>query len=56
MAKYRVRRYWETYDTVEVEADSVSEAVDKAHNLSLTEGEGIFESLNSDEENDVEEI
>lgn len=53
MPNYTVKRYWEVCDYVEVEADSVEEAVEKAHELDLTEGEHVPDSINSDEEGDV---
>ncbi len=51
--KYRVRRYWEVTDVVEVEAETVAEAIDLAHELPLTEGDYVDDSINTDDQVDV---
>ena len=56
--KYAVKRYWELCDSVEVEADTPSQAIDKAHDLPLDEhrGEYVQGSLNSDPNVDVQPL
>ncbi len=57
MAKYRVKRYWEVSDFVEVEANSISEAMMAADYLPLSEvSEGEFVRAVDSDENDVEVI
>ena len=53
--KYAVKRYWEVCDRVEVEANSESEAIAIAHQLSLDNARAEFvpDSLNSDSSCDV---
>ena len=55
MKTYYVKRYWEVSDEVKVEANSVDEAIEKAHEMPLTEGYYVDDSINSDPEVDVEE-
>lgn len=55
--KYRVKRYWEVSDTVEVEANSVDEAVSAAINADLTSSPRyVPDSINVDQDIDVEAI
>ncbi len=54
--KFNVKRYWEVCDSVQVEADSLEEAIKNAQEMPLTEGEYVPDSINSDEEVDVEVI
>ena len=56
--KFRVKRYWELCDTVEVEAESVDKAIEDAHALWLdnTEAEYVPDSLNSDPVADVQQL
>jgi len=53
-----VKRYWELCDTVEVEADSVSEAIDIAHELPVDNAKARFvaDSMNSDPTCDVQPL
>lgn len=56
--KFEVKRYWDVCDTVEVEADDVSEAIAIAHELPIdnTRAEYVPDSLNSDPECDVQRV
>ena len=53
--KYRVRRYWQLCDKVEVEADSVDGAIERAHDLPLDNPRAnyVLGSLESDSCDDV---
>ncbi len=53
--KYRVKRYWELCDEVEVEVVEGEESLvaEKAMELPLTEGRYVPDSINVDEELDV---
>jgi hypothetical protein len=53
---YAVKRYWEVCDSVEVNASSVSEAIDRAHELpvDITKAEYVPDSMNSDPSCDVQ--
>lgn len=55
MKTYYVKRYWEMSDEVKVKANSEDEAIEKAHELPLTTGRYVDDSMNSDEEVDVSE-
>lgn len=55
MKKFYVKRYWEVSDEVEVEANSIDEAIEKAHEMDLTKGQYVDDSINSDPEVDVQE-
>ncbi len=54
--KYVVKRYWSVCDAVEVEASSVSEAIDRAHELPVdqTKAEFVSGSMNSFPDDDVQ--
>ena len=54
--KYAVKRYWEICDSVEVEANSVSEAIDLAHALPVDNAKAEFvpDSMNSFPDDDVQ--
>ena len=54
--KFVVKRYWEVCDSVDVEANSVSEAIDTAHGLpvDITKSEYVPDSMNSDPSCDVQ--
>ena len=56
--RFAIKRYWEVCDTVEVEANSVSEAVDTAHAMPLdnAKAEYVPDSINSDPTSDVQRI
>ncbi len=56
--KYAVKRYWQLCDEVEVEAQSVDQAIDLAHAMPLpkTRGEFVMDSLNSDPGADVQRL
>lgn len=56
MSKYSVKRYWEMCDEVIVEAKSSGAAILKAHELPLTDGEYVPDSINSDSETDVRNV
>ena len=53
--KFKVNRYWQLWDTVEVRAESIDEAIDRAHNTDLNELQGKYVqgSLYSDPLTDV---
>jgi hypothetical protein len=53
--KYAVKRYWQLCDSVEVEADTPDQAIERAHALPLDESRGdyVLGSLNSDPAEDV---
>ena len=53
--KFAVKRYWEVCDSVEVDADSASEAIAVAHELLIdnTKAEYVPDSINSDPACDV---
>jgi hypothetical protein len=53
--KYAVKRYWQFCDAVEVEADSIAQAIERAHEMPLNElqGEYILSSLYIDPSADV---
>ncbi len=48
-----VKRYWEMCDEVRVDAENEHDAIEKAHEVPLTAGEYVADSLNSDPETDV---
>jgi len=56
--KFTVKRYWEVCDSVDVEADSASEAVAIAHEMPLAnaKAEYVPDSLNSDLDCDVQQV
>ena len=56
--KYVVKRYWELCDSVEVNASSVSEAIDLAHGLPVDNSKAKFvpDSMNSDPSADVQSL
>ena len=56
--KFAVKRYWELCDSVEVNASSVSEAIDLAHELpvDVTKAEYVADSMNSDPSCDVQPL
>jgi len=56
--KFAVRRYWSVYDSVEVEADSVDEAMDVAHAMPVdhAKAEFVSGSMNSDPSDDVQSL
>ena len=53
--KYVVKRYWEVCDSVEVNAGSVDEAIDLAHELPVdnAKAEYVSGSMNTDPSEDV---
>ena len=53
--KYIVRRYWSVCDSVEVEANSVSEAIDVAHELPVDNAKAEFvpNSMNTNPDAEV---
>jgi hypothetical protein len=57
MKRYRVVRYWEVRDEVEVEAENKEEAIEKAHELDFPpRPHYVDESINSDIDVDVQEL
>ena len=56
--KYVVKRYWEVCDSVEVNAGTVSEAIDLAHELPVnnTQAEFVSDSMNTDPSCDVQPL
>lgn len=57
MSKYIVKRYWEVCDSVEVDAISSDDAVNKACDLPLSDNpEYVPDSMNVDEDIDVIEL
>ncbi len=56
--KYAVKRYWEVCDSVDVEANSVGEAIDTAHAMPVDSAKAEFvpDSINSDSFCDVQEL
>ena len=56
--KFKVHRYWQLCDTVEVEAASLDKAIDAARQIPLDNAtaEYVSGSLNSDPECDVHPI
>lgn len=55
MVKFKVYRYWQMSDPVEVEADSANEAIALAHELPVDNAKAqyVFDSLESDPDVDV---
>jgi hypothetical protein len=53
-----VKRYLEVCDSLEVEANSTSEAIDTAHAMPVdsTKAEFVSDSMNSDPFNDVQPL
>lgn len=53
--KYVVKRYWELCDSVEVNADSPSQAIERAHEMPVDSGRAMFvpDSMNTDPEAEV---
>lgn len=53
--KYVVKRYWELCDSVEVNADSPSQAIELAHEMPIDNARAAFvpDSMNTDPEADV---
>ena len=56
--RFAVSRYWQLCDTLEVEANSVDEAIEIAYNMPLDESQGAFVlgSLYSDPDADVQPL
>lgn len=56
--KFSVKRYWELCDTVEVQANSKSEAIRRAHERPLDRAVAWYvpDSLNSDPDTDVQPL
>lgn len=56
--KYVVKRYWELCDSVEVDADSPSQAIELAHEMPVDNARAMFvpDSMNSDPETDVQRL
>jgi hypothetical protein len=56
--RFAVRRYWSVYDSVEVEANSVDEAIDIAHAMPVdnAKAEFVSGSINSDPSDDVQSL
>lgn len=56
--KFSVKRYWEVCDSVDVEANSRSEAIDAAHELPVDSAKAEFvqDSMNSDPLKDVQPL
>ena len=56
--RYVVKRYWQFCDSVEVEAHTPDQAIERAHEMPLDEsrGEYVMGSLNSDPLEDVEPL
>ncbi len=53
--KYLVKRYWELCDSVAVNADSVAEAISRAHELPTDNTRAAFvpDSMNTDPDAEV---
>lgn len=53
--KYVVKRYWELFDSVEVEADSEAQAIARAHEMPTDNGRAHFvpDSMNTDPDSEV---
>lgn len=53
--KYVVKRYWELCDSVEVNANSVSEAIATAHEMPVDNARASFvpDSMNTDPDSEV---
>jgi len=53
--KYVVKRYWELCDTVEVDANSVSKAIELAHEMPTDNARAAFvpDSMNTDPDSEV---
>ena len=56
--KFTVKRYWSICDSVDVEANSVSEAIDIAHEMPVdsAKAEYVPDSMNSDPTCDVQPL
>jgi len=56
--KFAVKRYWSVCDSVDVEADSVSAAIDIAHELPVDNAKAEFvpDSMNIDPTCDVQPL
>ena len=56
--RFKVKRYWELCDEVEVEADDVTKAIEVAHDLPLAAARAhcVPDSLNSDPDADVDQL
>ena len=56
--RFKVKRYWQLCDSVEVEADTPDQAIERAHEMPLNEfrGDYVMGSLNSDPHADVEPV
>jgi len=56
--RFKVKRYWELCDTVEVKADGVDQAIEAAHALPLAADNAHYvpDSLNSDPDADVYQL
>lgn len=56
--RFAVKRYWSLCDSVDVEANSPSEAIDIAHEMPVdsTEAEFVPDSMNSDPTCDVQPL
>ena len=54
MPKYEVNRFWEMWDRVTVEAESPTDAIQKAHQLPLSDkAEYVADSISSHPKVDV---
>jgi len=53
-----VRRYWSICDSIEMEANSVNEAIDIAHAMPVERNKAEFvpDSINSDPSDDVQSL
>ena len=53
--KFVVKRYWELCDSVEIEADSPTQAIERAHQLPVDNARAVFvpDSMNTDPDADV---
>lgn len=56
--KYCVKRYWEVCDSVEVDAGSAQEAIERAHEMTADNAKAEFvpDSMNSFPDDDVQLI
>lgn len=48
--KYKIPCVWQSFGIVEIEADNLDEAIEKAHDAPLPEAEYIEDSFEVDEE------
>jgi hypothetical protein len=56
--RFAVRRYWSIRDSIEVDANSVNEAIDIAHAMPVESNKAEFvpDSINSDPSDDVQSL